>query len=226
MPLTLGFNGSVYQKSPMSATWRGSAGGTGTSLSMTAVPIGFLNPATDKRIVVVGIISNLNTNTPTAVTIGGTAATAVGVISNTFGFLRYYYVPNLTAQTADISVTFPSSGNNTIGVWTVISSAGASAVFAGAQAAANNSNSITATITPYANGTILGMATKNNSGTTPNAWTGTNAPVSDATQTNGTGSNRYGHKNSTTAVSSAITVTGNDSNKAIAQNLLVIQPAP
>lgn len=210
------------------ATWLGGTGADSAGpLTLTGLNIGPLNVGSDDRIVIVGIWSEGSSDTFTP-TVNGNSGTAVGVTLASNGKAQFFAFPNIVSTTADVSVSFGLTYNHTIGVWTVVYAGGSAAVYTGAYRSVNNTNGpIYISVTPYANGVILGMANKGGSGTTPNAWTGTNAPVTDATiNKGGSGSNRYGHLNNTTAVASSIGVTGSDSNKALGEIVLCISAVP
>ena len=225
----LGFGDFMFGRTAWqapTATWLGGTGSYGNSNSLSSLSIGGLNAGSEDRIVIVGVVSEATSDVPT-VTVGGFSGVAVGVSTTFYCLITYYAFYNIAATTVNVAATFTQTTNHSIGVWKVIFAGGSSAVYTGRQASFNNTNGpISATITTYTNGVILGMATKPQSSTTPSTWSGTNAPVTDATVSNGRGSNRYGHLNATTGASSTISVTGSDSNKALSENLLAISPIP
>jgi hypothetical protein len=210
------------------ATWiSGTGANSAGPLTLTGLNIGPLNVGSDDRIVIVGVWSENSSDTITP-TVNSISGTAVGVTQSIYGRAQFFAFYDIASTTANVSVSFGLSTNHTIGVWTVIYAGGSAAVYTGAYRAVNNTNGpIYINITPYANGVILGMANKGGSPSTPNAWTGTNAPATDATvNKGGSGSNRYGHLNNTTAVASSIGITGSDSNKSLTQIVLCISAIP
>lgn len=227
----LGFGDFMFGRTAWqapTATWLGGTGANSSGpLTLTGLNIGPLNAGSEDRIVIVGVWSESSSDTQTP-TVNGSSGTAVGLTQSVYGKAQFFAFYNIVSATADVSVSFGLSTNHTIGVWTVIYAGGSAAVYTGGNRAVNNTNGpIYINITPYANGVILGMANKGGSSTTPNAWTGTNAPVTDATiNKGGGGSNRYGHLNNTTAVASSIGVTGSDSNKSLSELVLCISPIP